>query len=205
MTAALNFAGIFLLDAVSAINDFVMMIKTPKPKSRRKLYRIAKREALRKAREARQKRATEMHLQYIKATFAMTAKQTENQSSGITEHNFDEPREKAVSLVRGSYLPNHNFNRAVLEKLGITDEATVKTLTEANYYHFLTIQMRYNAFFTLFLSLLGLTICVVSFLSMDLATVNSWFGTDIQPGPLISRFAFDCKLDNPRRWDLDDP
>lgn len=29
--AALNFAGIFLLDAVSAINDFVMMTKNPKP------------------------------------------------------------------------------------------------------------------------------------------------------------------------------
>ena len=59
----------------------------------------------------------------------------------------------------------------MLKTFGI-DESIRKVLMDAEYYHYLRIQIRLNTIATFLISLLGLIIFIASFLSMDYQVMN---------------------------------
>lgn len=75
---------------------------------------------------------------------------------------------------------------------------------DAEYYHFLTIQIRFNTILSCLNSLFGLLICVLCYISMDYQLLNEIFGTKFSPGPFIEQFAFACNEAKPHFWDMED-
>jgi hypothetical protein len=94
--------------------------------------------------------------------------------------------------VKGKYLPSRTFlNKEKFETFGI-DHETRKILMDAEYYHYLIIQLRWNTIVNFLIGIFGLLICAISYLSMDSSTLNTYFGWNLKPGPFIEQFAFRC-------------
>lgn len=113
-------------------------------------------------------------------------------------------QEDRPTLIKGEYLPSRKFlSKAKLEELGI-DEETRQVLMDAEYYHYLTIQNRFNTIVSCLNSLFGILICALCYISMDYEAINRTFGTSFKPGAFIEQFAFACNTDRPDFWDMED-
>jgi hypothetical protein len=75
---------------------------------------------------------------------------------------------------------------------------------DAEYYHYLTIQNRFNTIVSCLNSLFGIIICLLSYISMDYESINRVFGTAFAPTEFISQFAFACNTEKPNYWDMED-
>jgi hypothetical protein len=76
---------------------------------------------------------------------------------------------------------------------------------DAEYYHYLTIQNRFNTIVSCLNSLFGIILCLLSYISMDYESINRVFGTAFAPTGFISQFAFACNTEKPNYWDMEDP
>ena len=117
----------------------------------------------------------------------------------------EDKRDNTATLVKGEFLPNLRFkNKEMLAAFGI-DEHIRKVLLDAEYYHYLCIQIRINTVMNILLSAFGFIICIISYLSMDYVQMNTIFGTNFHPKPFILQFAFACYEKNQHFWDLENP
>ena len=74
-----------------------------------------------------------------------------------------------VSLIKGLYLPNLKTLASSKDKckeLGI-DNKTRKLIMDAEYYHYLTIQIRWNTIVTFLISIFEIFLFIICLLSMD--------------------------------------
>lgn len=214
-----------MLDAISAIADFIMMVFSPKYMSRRKRLRLLKKKAMElvkekvKAEMEAEQKSQPAFLSVDEAKQAKTRSprtprrsksstdlfsiQAEEGSQELSEQRIDSVGRRS-SFVKGSLLPSRKFDQEKLEALGI-DQETQKVLMDAEYYHYLTVQIRINTICQIINSIFGLGLCALSYFSMDYELLNSRWGTNFTPGPFLRQFAFGCHPDQPTRWDLENP
>jgi len=79
----------------------------------------------------------------------------------------------------------------MLETFGINEEIR-KVLMDAEYYHYLVIQIRVNTLANFLLAIYGLVIFIFSFLSMDYIWMNDHWHTHFSPKSFLSQFALLC-------------
>lgn len=75
---------------------------------------------------------------------------------------------------------------------------------DAEYYHYLIIQLRWNTIVNFLIGFFGLVICIISYLSMDYDLLNQYFDWNLEPRPFIAQFAFACSEKNDHFWDMED-
>ena len=94
------------------------------------------------------------------------------------------------TMIKGDLLPSRVFrNKEKLETFGITPELRQAQM-EAEYYHYLTIQIRWNTIMPFAVSIFGLLICIISYLSMDYVQLDQRWGLDFMPPSWLEQFAF---------------
>lgn len=116
----------------------------------------------------------------------------------------EERSSSRFSLVKGDYLPSRKFNKEKFETLGI-DAETRKILMDAEYYHYLIIQLRWNTIVSFLIGIFGLAVCIVCYLSMDYQMLDEYFGWNFTPSPFLKQYAFACSAKDPHFWDMEDP
>ena len=119
------------------------------------------------------------------------------------EEEKEEKKQNRPSLVKGRYLPSMKLNKEKLETFGI-DAETRKMLMDAEYYHYLTIQIRFNTIVSLMVSLFGFSVCLICILSMDYAEVNRRWHISFTPSKFLQEFAFECNENNDHYWNMED-
>ena len=130
-----------------------------------------------------------------------------NDSERHDSNEHDESKSLSrPSLVVGQFLPNQKLVASCKSKsmkMGI-DEETRNILKVAEYYHYLTIQNRWNTIVSFLISIFEIGVCILCFMCMDYHNMAIKWKIKFKPSPFLLQFAFACDPTKDHFWNMED-